>query len=798
MQGRLSWRSREARAIRRGHTRSGTVPSRKLCRSWCLAILSVAWCALSLAHSKGPDNGGTTLAGQLDLARLVDLAADRLRLSVTYDPQALRATVTIRAAASLTDEELWSLANQSLIAQGLATIRTPSATTGGSIGAAASVGTSWPPADTTFSVVKIAEAAQSARVEPERAIGESLFEGRAPGFATVVLRPRHATSKDLLEAVRALVSKAGGAASELGKDGLLLISDTTPRLTQIARVLESLDRPDPEVSIEEYHPGFVPAASLVASITTVTTKADVVRGHKAAGDVVVSSGGQSVIIVSPKNDLESWRALVKQLDQRQPVETRTYIPKIFAVRDVAKLIEQQVKEVPLPGVGTPDDRWRLVVDELTGSLVITAAPPQHEQIEAILARLDAAQGTAMPVRSFPIRNRPVSDVLKTLQNLIAAGVLDAATQTSPPPSSPLLPGPPGPSRATAENPIKAAVSPSASIGSTSLASPSPASSPASAGSSPSFRGQSLNLTADEGTNTLIAVGEPRLLAQLEALLKTIDVRQPQVMLEVMLVSLNDSDAKNLGIELERVNTSAGTTTRLSSLFGLSTASAVASQATRTVGDAAGFTGAVLNPGDYSVVVRALETVSRGRQSSLPRVLVNNNEQAQFSSTLQQPVITQRATDQTTTTSFAGFEDAGTKISIRPQIAEGDHLVLQYSLSLSSFVGSAAGGVPPPRQQNEVTSIATIPDGHTVVVGGLELVTNSDGGSQVPLIARIPILGELFRNRGTSMSTTRFYVFIRATVLRDQGFEDLKYLSGTAHAQAGVDDGWPVVEPRVIK
>ena len=730
--------------------------------------------------------GVVTLAGQVELARLVDLAAQRAGMTVHYEASALRGDVTIRAAASLTDEQLWNIANVSLLAQGLATIRSPG-----------SDANSW-------IVVKVADAAQTARVEPVRGIGEPLFAPGTlpPGYATVLLRPRHAGAKDLVEAARALVSKAGGSAGELGKDGLLLISDTTPRLEQISRVLESIDRPDAEVVVEEYAPRFVPAASLVASIIAVTAKADAVRGHKASGDVIASSGtgtggGQGVLIVAPRDALDSWRALVRQLDQRQAMETRTYAPKVFAARDVAKLVEQQVKE-PAGVAGASDERWRVVVDELTGSLVITATEPQHEQIEAILARLDAAQGSAMPVRSFPIRNRPVSDVLKTLQNLIAAGVLDAATRTSPPPSSPLLPGPPGPSRATAENPIKAAVSPSASIGSTSLASPSPASSPASAGSSPSFRGQSLNLTADEGTNTLIAVGEPRLLAQLEALLKTIDVRQPQVMLEVMLVSLNDSDAKNLGIELERVNTSAGTTTRLSSLFGLSTASAVASQATRTVGDAAGFTGAVLNPGDYSVVVRALETVSRGRQSSLPRVLVNNNEQAQFSSTLQQPVITQRATDQTTTTSFAGFEDAGTKISIRPQIAEGDHLVLQYSLSLSSFVGSAAGGVPPPRQQNEVTSIATIPDGHTVVVGGLELVTNSDGGSQVPLIARIPILGELFRNRGTSMSTTRFYVFIRATVLRDQGFEDLKYLSGTAHAQAGVDDGWPVVEPRVIR
>ncbi len=737
----------------------------------------------------------TTLAGQVELARLVDLAADRLKLSVTYDPQALRATVTIRAAASLTDDELWSLANQSLIAQGLATIRAPGRTASRAGGAAAPPGDAEPPADTTFGVVKIADAAQSARVEPVRQIGDPLFGGPAPGFATVLLRPRHASAKDLVEAARTLASKTGGSAAELGKDGgLLLISDTTARLEQIARVLESLDRPDPEVVVEEYRPGFVPAASLVASITAVTTKADAVRGHKAAGDVVVSSGGQSVIIVSPKNDLDAWRALVKQLDQRQPVETRTYTPKVFAVRDVARLVEQQVKEVAGAGIAS-DDRWRVVVDELTGSLVITATQPQHEQIDAILARLDSVQGTSMPVRAFPIRNRPVSDVLRTLQNLIAAGVLDAATQGTPSTApSPLLPGP---ARGTAESPVKATVGPSGTIGLSPPNAGASATSPA-----PTLGGAKgpsrLNLTADEGTNTLIAVGEPRLLTQMDALLKSIDVRQPQVMLEVMLVSLNDSDAKNLGIELERVNTSGGITTRLSSLFGLSTAGTLAGQATRTVGDATGFTGAVLNPGDYSVVVRALETVSKGRQSSLPKVLVNNNEQAQFSSTLQQPVTTQRATDQTTTTSFAGFEDAGTKISIRPQIAEGDHLVLQYSLSLSSFVGSGAGGVPPPRQQNEVTSVATIPDGHTVVVGGLELVTNSDGATQVPLIAKIPLLGELFKNRGSSLSTTRFYVFIRATVLRDQGFEDLKYLSGTARAQAGVDDGWPVVEPRIIK
>jgi type II secretory pathway component GspD/PulD (secretin) len=744
-----------------------------------LIMLIAGWTVSPAMASDPPPS--TSLSGQLDIARLVDLAAARVGVSVTYDGAAVTGQATVRAGDNLSDLELWDLASQALLSRGFAAVQTPGAP------------------DKSFAIVRIVEAAGVARVEDARDVGEALFPLTSvpPGYASVVLRPRHATAKDLLEAIRPLVSKAGGSASELGKDGLLLISDATPRLLQLSRVLETLDQPAPDVVIEEYRPTNLNATALSALVTSVSGKADLVRGRKLVGDVVASSTGASVLIVAPRDGVATWRAFLQQLDQRPGVETRTYTPSVFAVRDVAKLIEQQAKDQTSgAGGAVADDRWRLVVDELTGSLIVTATLPQHEQIDAILARLESVQRDTMPVRSYPIRNRPVADVLATLSKLIDAGVLDAQTQEAPAPSSALLPT----RGASAESPIKPTV-PSASDAAANKRElgREGARDRDRGGSIGSTRGNSrLTLTADDGTNTLIAVGEPRLLSQLETLLQTIDVRQPQVMLEVMLVSMNDSDAKSLGVELERISTSGGITSRVSSLFGLSTPATAAGGATRNVGDAAGFTGAVLNPGEFSVVVRAIETVNKGRQSSLPRVLVNNNEQAQFSSTLQQPVTTQRATDQTTTTSFAGFEDAGTKISIRPQIAEGDHLVLQYSLSLSSFIGSATGGIPPARQQNEVDSIATIPDGHTVVVGGLELVTDGDSESRIPLLGRLPLLGNLFKNQGRNLSTTRFYVFIRATVLRDQGFEDLKYLSSKAAQANNVDEGWPVVEPRVIE
>lgn len=306
----------------------------------------------------------------------------------------------------------------------------------------------------------------------------------------------------------------------------------------------------------------------------------------------------------------------------------------------------------------------------------------------------------------------------------------------------------------------------------------------------------MSLAVDEGTNTLIAVGEPRLLAQIEGLLKTLDVRQPQVMLEVLMVTLTDNQSRDLGVELEKLRINDDLFVRLSSIFGLGTRN---SAGDRTAGDASGFTGVVLSPGDFSVVVRALESLNRGRSVSMPKLLVGNNQQAMLDSVVQQPYASVNASNTVSTTSYGGTQDAGTVVTIKPQIAEGDHLVLEYSVSLSSFLGAASSPtLPPAKQQNRVQSVATIPDGSTVAVGGIDLDNESKTTSQVPFLGNIPLLGEAFKNRNTSSNRSRFFVFIRANVLRGRGFEDLKYLSARDMEAAGVSDGWPEVEPRIIR
>ena len=152
-----------------------------------------------------------------------------------------------------------------------------------------------------------------------------------------------------------------------------------------------------------------------------------------------------------------------------------------------------------------------------------------------------------------------------------------------------------------------------------------------------------------------------------------------------------------------------------------------------------------------------------------------------------------------TTSLGGTLDAGTQITVTPQIADGGQLVLNYSISLSSFVGAASSPtLPPPRQENSLKSIATVPDGYTVVVGGLDVSSESEGQSGVPLLGEIPLLGALFRDRSTSHDHTRFFVFLRCNVMRANNFEDLKFMSKGDLATAKLDDGAPTLEPRIIR
>jgi type II secretory pathway component GspD/PulD (secretin) len=414
----------------------------------------------------------------------------------------------------------------------------------------------------------------------------------------------------------------------------------------------------------------------------------------------------------------------------------------------------------------------------TNSIVIADLRSNLGQLFHLLKFLDTAprsSGTET-FRVFSIRNRSALELAELLNRLSGTGYL---SPVEPPPGEISSPR-------------------AATPGLDSLAARMPAGIPQAGLDASALRADHgrLFVNADEATNTLFASGDAGLIDKIAGLITTLDVMPPQVMLEVLILNLSDSDVLDLGVEFHGISDQ-GTLVTLSSLFGLGTPNP--SSGLQPIPSALGLTGIVLKPGDFSALVSALQVLNKGRALNIPKVLVNSNQRANLASVLQTPFLSTNVANVIATTTFGGTQDAGTTINVRPQIAEGDHLVLEYSIVLSTFVGVATDpSLPPPRQQNNLNSIATIPDGYTVALGGLETNSQTQASSRLPLLGDLPLIGPLFRSDSRVVSHSRFYVFIRASILRSTDFQDLKFISDVDAHRADIDPRWPEVEPVLIR
>src|SRR5262249_44248220 len=149
--------------------------------------------------------------------------------------------------------------------------------------------------------------------------------------------------------------------------------------------------------------------------------------------------------------------------------------------------------------------------------------------------------------------------------------------------------------------------------------------------------------------------------------------------------------------------------------------------------------------------------------NVPSVLVNNNGKAKVVTLDQQP------TTQVTTTgagvggtqeNFAGYQDAGITLEISPSISASRYLRLEISLVVSNFTGSFNGGpIPPPRITREMKTTVNVPDGDTMVIGGVISDTQQTTRLGVPWLADLPLIGFLFRRDSDTNSRTTLYFFV---------------------------------------
>jgi type II secretory pathway component GspD/PulD (secretin) len=301
-------------------------------------------------------------------------------------------------------------------------------------------------------------------------------------------------------------------------------------------------------------------------------------------------------------------------------------------------------------------------------------------------------------------------------------------------------------------------------------------------------GEDVFVLADEPNNQILVKSPKRLQPQFKALIDKLDLRRPQVYIDAQIVSVTDSEDFRLAFETQLIN-AGGSGGVINTNFGLSSQGQNSSGSggnvlnPKDVFPLGGLTAAIIKSEYVPIIINAIQRDVNGQILATPQLLVDDNEEAEVSSLDQRPTTTssQSGSAGTTLTGFGGFEPAGPKLRVKPQISEGNYLKLEYEVELSNFVGdsTSTGGtvIPPQKLENKIKSASvTVPSDSTIVVGGLTYEQTDKTVIKVPLLGDIPLVGQLFRDERDNTTKRTLYVFITPRIMRDPNFADLRLLT----------------------
>jgi general secretion pathway protein D len=146
--------------------------------------------------------------------------------------------------------------------------------------------------------------------------------------------------------------------------------------------------------------------------------------------------------------------------------------------------------------------------------------------------------------------------------------------------------------------------------------------------------------------------------------------------------------------------------------------------------------------------------------------------------------------------FGRFETAETTLGITPHISEGGYLRLETKVKIEKFTQESVDPtIPPPKTSREITTKEImVPNGGTMVIGGIVTADQSDSVQGVPILSDIPLLGALFRRTTKSDDRRTLYIFITPYILYDANFGDYRELTRERKTNAETLRGEPI--PRI--
>jgi type IV pilus assembly protein PilQ len=271
------------------------------------------------------------------------------------------------------------------------------------------------------------------------------------------------------------------------------------------------------------------------------------------------------------------------------------------------------------------------------------------------------------------------------------------------------------------------------------------------------------IQVDVRTNTLIITDLPASIAIATTLIESLDKAQPQVEIEARIVQTTRDYARQLGVAwglAAKVDPALGNATRLAfpNKGSLDLSSALAAPgATSSAGLAMGAINGAFN---LDVALSALESSGHGRLLSTPRVSTQNNIEAEIKQGVQIPI--QTVSNNTVTVSF---KDAALTLKVLPQITAVGTVIMKIAVeNATADFSKQVNGIPPINTQSATTTVL-VADGETTVIGGIYAKVQAATNDRTPGLARVPLLGWLFKRDIESDTSSELLIFITPRITK---------------------------------
>ena len=435
--------------------------------------------------------------------------------------------------------------------------------------------------------------------------------------------------------------------------------------------------------------------------------------------------------------------------------------------------------------GTPaslEEEPQISVLEATNSLLINALPAQHAIIALVIAHVDRElEEATLPYVIYPLENQDPAELQEVLAKIIekttrakTASAKDAKVQTRPTTTTKLE--------------------------------------------------EEVTIVADPKSYSLIVYASKKNQQWIGTLIKKLDEYRPQVLLDVTLVEItkNDDFSYDLNV-LSSIPDLGYTSGILGAISGELTSQDIFDRLNLEDLDRNEFIDMQANTGNFTgfygdkkinALFTAMQTKKYGRILAKPKLLVDDNQQGTIETKLktyirrEKSVVQVPGAGQTPVTStdvtFQDY-DASIKLDIKPHISKGNNLRLEITLTRSDFVGlDPTSDKPPDTTSSDVVTVVTVPNSATIILGGMDKINQGKGGTKVPLLGDIPLLGGLFRSTSNTSKQSKLYIFVKAHILRpgtDLTSKELIEISDenraefeTTESEMQKYEDWPGIKP----